>query len=128
MNKYDDIINIKHFEPKYHERMSIKSRAAQFAPFKSLVGFYDELDETSRLTNSKKELDEDKKNTINRKLKILKQNLQTEPKIEIIYFEKDKTKSGGGYIQKIDFLKNIDDIHKEIILSNQIRIPFNYIL
>lgn len=39
MTKYDEIINLPHFEPKNHSRMSKEMRAAQFAPFAALVGF-----------------------------------------------------------------------------------------
>ena len=30
--KYDSIINLPHYEPKYHKRMSKMQRAAQFNP------------------------------------------------------------------------------------------------
>lgn len=36
MNKYDDIINLPHWEPRGRKRMSMESRAAQFAPFAAL--------------------------------------------------------------------------------------------
>ena len=39
MEIYDDIINLPHYEPKHHPRMSMWSRAAQFAPFTALTGF-----------------------------------------------------------------------------------------
>ena len=32
MDHYDDIINLPHYEPKHHPRMSMWNRAAQFAP------------------------------------------------------------------------------------------------
>ncbi len=38
-NNYDDIINLPHYEPKHHPRMSMWSRAAQFAPFAALTGY-----------------------------------------------------------------------------------------
>ena len=41
MDHYDDIINLPHYEPKHHPRMSMWNRAAQFAPFAALTG-YDE--------------------------------------------------------------------------------------
>ena len=41
MNKYDDIINLPHYELKNHKRMSMESRAAQFAPFAALTGYSD---------------------------------------------------------------------------------------
>lgn len=37
-DNYDDIINLPHYEPQYHQRMSAMARAAQFAPFAALKG------------------------------------------------------------------------------------------
>ena len=39
MDHYDDIINLPHYEPKHHPRMSMWNRAAQFAPFAALTGY-----------------------------------------------------------------------------------------
>ena len=36
---YDDIINLPHYEPKHHPRMSMWNRAAQCAPFAALTGY-----------------------------------------------------------------------------------------
>ncbi len=36
---YEDIINLPHWEPKFHSRMPNRDRAAQFAPFAALTGF-----------------------------------------------------------------------------------------
>ena len=51
--KYDDIINLVHYEPKRHLRMSIEARSAQFAPFAALTGYDDAVKETARLTDKK---------------------------------------------------------------------------
>ena len=51
--KYDDIIDLPHWEPKSHPRMSLEDRAAQFAPFAALTGFGDVIDDTSRKINSR---------------------------------------------------------------------------
>ena len=58
MGKYDDIINLEHFEPKNHKRMSTYQRAAQFSPFAALTGYDDLVNETIRITNDKIELSE----------------------------------------------------------------------
>jgi hypothetical protein len=47
-NDYDDIINLPHYEPKHHPRMSMWSRAAQFAPFAALTGYDDAIRDTAR--------------------------------------------------------------------------------
>ena len=59
MNKYEDIINLPHYEPIYHSRMSIDKRAGQFAPFAALTGYDEEIEETARLTTRKHILDEE---------------------------------------------------------------------
>ena len=43
---YSDIINLEHPEPDpvKHPRMSMRDRAAQFAPFAALTGFDDSID------------------------------------------------------------------------------------
>lgn len=125
MNDYDDIININHYEPNYkHPRMSIFNRSAQFAPFAALTGFDDEVKETQRLTDQKKELDEDEKSNINNKLLEIKNNQE----VTFEYFIKDNRKSGGKYIEKNGIVKRIDLIHKQIILFDKTIIPINDII
>ena len=63
MDRYDDIINIKHFEPK-HKRMSLYERAAQFAPFAALTGYSDEIKEAARITEDENSFDEDYKDIL----------------------------------------------------------------
>ena len=46
-DRYKYIINLPHYEPKNHKRMSRAARAAQFAPFAALTGFDDMIDETN---------------------------------------------------------------------------------
>ena len=45
---YDDIINLPHYEPKHHPRMSMWNRAAQFAPFAALVGYDAAIKDTAQ--------------------------------------------------------------------------------
>ena len=45
MENYDDIINLPHYEPKHHPRMSMRNRAAQFAPFAALAGYKEAIQE-----------------------------------------------------------------------------------
>ena len=118
MLEYSDLINIKNHEPsEKHKRMSINNRSAQFASFKVLSGYEDEIEEKGRLTDNKIELSEEEKERINESIKILINNV-----VEIEYFIKDKFKNGGKYITKTSSLKKIDYINKKIILEDKSQI------
>lgn len=55
MSKYDDIIDLPHFHDPSRSNMSMSARAAQFAPYKSLVG-YEEIINTKETELLEKEL------------------------------------------------------------------------
>ncbi len=95
--------------------MSQKDRAAQFAPFAALTGHKQLIQETQRLTEDKKELDENKKSILNQKLLYF---IETKEKIKITYFKKDQKKSGGDYLTTIQRIKKIDSIYQTITLQN----------
>ena len=125
MNKYDEIINIPHFELKNHKRMSIESRSAQFAPFSALTGYSDSIKEIGRLTNNKKELSEDIKELINLKLLEIGNNMKNKPFITALYFKKDNKKQGGEYIEYSGNIKKIDLIDKKLIFIDNKKININ---
>ena len=74
-HKYDDIIRLPHPVSKRHTPMPLLSRAAQFSPFAALTGHNEAIEETSRLTDSFIELDEDEKIRLNEKLRLIKENI-----------------------------------------------------
>lgn len=121
MSKYDDIINLKHYEPK-HPRMSRYARSAQFAPFAALTGYDEQVKETARLTNKKIELSEDMKYVIDMKLQLIEEHIKEQPEVTILYFEKDKRKSGGKYLEYTGNIKRIDNIEQLLIFKNNKKI------
>ena len=125
--KYEDIINLPHYELKNHERMSIYSRSAEFAPFAALTGYKESINETSRLTSNKKEISEDVKELINIKLQEIENNIKEKPYIEVIYFKKDKTNQGGEYIEYQGNIKKIDLINRKLIFIDNKKIDLNSI-
>ena len=118
MGKYDDIINLEHFEPKNHKRMSTYQRAAQFSPFAALTGYDDLVKETTRITHDKIELSEYEKSLVNDKLIKIKNNIKSSPDVSITYFSKDKVKKGGLYNTIYGYVKSIDMVNRFIKLSN----------
>lgn len=127
-NNYDDIINLPHFTSLVHPRMSIESRAAQFAPFAALTGYDEVIKETARLTNERVELNEDDKNVLDGKLHFISENLEDNPLVEIVYFVPDLIKAGGKYITKKCVVKKIDMINRYIVLDDKNKILIDDII
>ena len=119
MNKYDEIINIEHFDPVNHKRMSMTERAAQFSPFAALTGYSESVRETARLTKNKKELSEDMKYEIDNKLQLIDEHLNEKPEVSVLYFIKDKKKSGGDYIEYTGIIRRIDKVNGKIIFVDK---------
>lgn len=128
MGKYDDIINLPHHVSKKHPRLSMKQRAAQFAPFAALTGFGDAINETSRITENRIELDDEEKLEIDNILQKLINKISNKPKVTITYFIPDLRKTGGEYKTKIGNLKKIDECRQLLVLEDKTEIPIKEII
>lgn len=124
IDNYKDIINMSHHVSKTRAPMPIKDRAAQFAAFAALDGHNDAIDETARLTNSKRTLHEDKLTLLDEKLSILF-NMDNSIPITIEYFIEDEAKVGGRYISVSGKISKIDDVNGYIIMQSGLKIPIN---
>lgn len=122
MDNYEDIINLKHPDPKHHPRMSIYARSAQFAPFAALTGYEEQVAETGRRTSKKHELTEEEMLHINDIL--VEISTLKNVRVNITYFEKDIKKSGGKYITLEGIVKKLDK-YKQMIQIDDIRISIN---
>lgn len=125
---YEDIIKLPHYEPKFHPRMTIYNRSAQFAPFAALTGYDDKVSEAARLTDDEIELSEDLKNHIDIKLQIVNEHIKDNREITVLYFEKDKRKRGGKYIKYKGIVKKIDLIENTIKFKDNFKINLDMVL
>ncbi len=118
MRNYDDIKHLS--RPQYPDLppMSIHDRAAQFSPFAALVGYEDAVEETARLTDSRREMEQDEINELNRQLQELAEKLSERPKIRVTYFIRDKKKEGGRYSSKIGNARTIDQAENRIVFTD----------
>ena len=118
MRNYDDIKHLS--RPQYPDLppMSIHDRAAQFSPFAALVGYEDAVEETARLTDSRREMEQDEINELNRQLQELAEKLSERPKIRVTYFIRDKKKEGGRYASKIGNARTIDQAENRIVFTD----------
>ena len=127
MSDYEDIINLE--RPRsLHKPMSMYNRAAQFSPFAALVGYDSMIEETGRLVDSKIELDESQMDEIARVLTYIDMNIDKKMMVKIIYFKKDKYKSGGAYLERTEVIKSIDNVESKIRYADRSYINIEDIL
>ena len=127
-DNYQDIINLPHYVSKKRQQMPISDRAAQFAPFAVLTGYEENIKEATRLTDTRIEIDEERKLILNDKLQIILNNIKDEPTITFTYFIYDDKKSGGKYINITNQVKKINITDGYIILIDKTKIPIEEII
>lgn len=108
-----------------YPKMSMSDRAAQFAPFAALTGHKEAILEQQRITQTKRILSNEEKLEINEKI-IELMNLKS--KCRITYFEKDRTKSGGQYLNRVLSFKRLDELNKTLFFKENIQIQIEDIV
>ena len=108
-----------------YPKMSMSDRAAQFAPFAALTGHKEAILEQQRITQTKRILSNEEKLEINEKI-IALMNLKS--KCRIAYFEKDKTKSGGQYMESVLSFKRMDELNKTLFFKENMQIQIEDIV
>lgn len=108
-----------------YPKMSMSDRAAQFAPFAALTGHKEEILEQQRTTQTKRILSNEEKLEINEKIIEL---INLKSKCRITYFEKDRTKSGGKYLNRVLSFKRIDELNKVLYFKENIQIQIDDIV
>lgn len=108
-----------------YPKMPMLDRAAQFATFAALTGHKEAVIEQGRITQEKRILSNEEKLEINEKIFEL-MNLKS--KCRITYFEKDRTKSGGQYMESVLSFKRIDELNKVLYFKENIQIQIDDIV
>lgn len=108
-----------------YPKMSMSDRAAQFAPFAALTGHKEAILEQQRTTQTKRILSNEEKLEINEKIVEM---VKLKSKCRITYFEKDKTKSGGKYLNRVLSFKRINELNKVLYLKENIQIQIEDIV
>lgn len=128
VSNYDDIINLTHHVSKHHPQMSLRDRAAQFAPFAALVGYDDAITETARFTYTKRELDENERELLDMRLRFLAANVNERPNVVIVHFIPDEHKAGGSYVTTAARLFSISTVAKTLCLDDGTTIQIDDII
>lgn len=114
---YDDIINLPHHVSVVHPHMSLYDRAAQFAPFKALTGYEDDISETARLTFERVELDEERIAQLDAQLRVLEEHLAEAPVVTVTFFCPDERKDGGSYEVVTGAVRKVDAVRRVLVLA-----------
>lgn len=117
-HKYDDIMNLPHHVSASHPQMPLLDRAAQFSPFAALTGHHEAIKETARLTEEWIELDESRKEMLDERLQVIRENLINRPEIIFTYYKPDEKKSGGAYLNVKGIVKKVNEYEHEILLED----------
>ena len=124
---YEDLLDHPHHVSEKHPRMSLRERAAQCSPFAALTGHSAAIQETARLTEEERQLDENRLQELNEQLALLEAGLSEQPFIKVRYYLPDEKKEGGSYRFIQGILRRIDRHNRELILEDGIRIPLDHI-
>lgn len=108
--------------------MSLRDRAAQFAPFAALTGYEAAVGETARLTSERRELDPQEAEELNRRLSELAARLQDCPEVTVEYFVPDDRKSGGAYVTVTGRVRHISVPEKTLGMEDGTVIPLDDIV
>ena len=120
--KYDDMLDLPHHTSPRHPRMSLRDRAAQFAPFSALTGYDDVIDETARLTDGRIELSEDARALLDVKQRLLQRRIAERPRVTVVRFVADQRKTGGAYCSFTGNLIRMDETSREMVFADGTRI------
>lgn len=117
-HNYDDILHLPRPVSSRHARMSMLDRGAQFAPFAALVGYESVLQESARLTDAERFLEEDSKEQLNRRLRYIADNMDAVGEVTFLCYIPDRQKSGGSYQSFVGAVKKIDLYRRTIWLED----------
>ena len=125
---YDDLLKISHRTSAVQPAMSIQNRAAQFARFAALVGYDALIQETTRLTDQKAELDESVIAELNEKLRLLLELLPQQPEVTVTYFLPDSRKAGGAYRTTSGIIRKFLRNENILVMMDGTQIPIGDIV
>lgn len=125
---YDDLLNLPHHTSAVQPAMSMQNRAAQFAPFAALVGYDALIQETTRLTDQKAELDESVIAELNEKLRLLLGLLPQQPEVTVTYFLPDSRKAGGAYRTTSGIIRKFLRNENILVMMDGTQIPIGDIV
>jgi hypothetical protein len=122
-HKYDAIIDLPHHVSTRHVPMSALDRAAQFSPFAALTGHEAAIEETARLTETQRDLDDSQLELLDERLQLIRAHLPEQPLLTFTYYQPDEKKNGGAYLTVTGRVRKILDFEHVIVLEDGTTLP-----
>ena len=128
-NPYEAIIDHPHFVSKKYPPMPMEKRAAQFSPFKAMVGYDDEVEEESRFTDSEIFMDANRLEELDDRMRTVAGKVAAgeRPVVTITHFVPDDRKEGGEYVVTEGRVRRIDEMTGVLVLTDGRRIEISRI-
>ena len=128
-NPYEAIIDHPHFVSKKYPPMPMEKRAAQFSPFKAMVGYDDEVEEESRFTDSEIFMDENRLEELDERMRTVAEKVAAgeRPAVTITHFVPDDRKEGGEYVVTEGRVRRIDEMTGVLVMTDGRRIEIGRI-
>lgn len=125
---YGDIIDIPHWDPVKHERMSLFERAAQFSPFAALNGCDEMIDEEAREVEAQEELSDEEMEILDQVINLIAKMIKKgeDPDVVIAYFVPDEKKTGGKYVTSKETVRRIDMVDRCIEFCRKVGVSEMY--
>ena len=113
-----------HFVSRKYPPLSMEKRAAQFSPFKAMVGYDEEVEEESRFTEDEIFIDENRLEELDERLRAVAARLGAgeRPTVKITYFVPDDRKAGGAYVALSGAVRRIDEVAGTLVMADGTRV------
>lgn len=129
-DRYGDMLSMERPRSARSGRMSMESRAAQFAPFATLPGYDGVVDEVSRSLESRVVLDEQQESILERQLHLLAQAVKDCPTVQALYFcpcVTDGTAEDSGVYRTVQ--GRVTTVEADaLVFEDGLRVPFGDLL
>ena len=118
---YADIIDLPRHRSRTRTPMPLEERAAQFAAYDALAGFFDMIHEEERLTDSDAVPDEDVLAELDRELGEIARRIDAgeRPGVRFTVFVPDEYKAGGRFEEIRDRVYQIDGTRGCVVLESR---------
>ena len=119
---YADTIDLPRHRSRTRTPMPLEERAAQFAAYDALAGFFDMIREEERLTDSDAVPDEDVLAELDRELGEIARRIEEgeRPQVRITVFVPDERKAGGRFEELRDRVYQIDGTRGCVVLESRL--------